>query len=63
MVTKTVRDSLLTTDQVAEMVGMRPGTIENWRYKVQGPPYVKINRAVRYRASDVQTWLDSLEAA
>ena len=58
---------LLTTEEVAETLGVAPGTVENWRYKQEGPAYVKLGNkrhsAVRYRDTDLESYIDSLQAA
>lgn len=59
MATATVRD-MLTENQAAEMIGLQPGTLTNWRSRgVYGLPFVKVGRLVRYRRSDVEKWLAS----
>lgn len=52
-------DHYLTTAQVAENLGYRVGTLQNWRTRGEGPRYVRIGREVRYRAADVAEWLAS----
>lgn len=32
-------------------------TATKWRAKAKGPPFIKVGRLVRYRRSDVETWL------
>lgn len=32
--------------------------LANWRYKGSGPKFVKVGNGVRYRTSDVESWLD-----
>lgn len=58
-------DYLLTTSQVAEILGQSVGTLQNWRSnrRGEGPPYVHIGQRVRYRHSDVQGWIKGLEHA
>jgi excisionase family DNA binding protein len=51
-------DRLLRPDEVADRLGVPPGTLANWRYQGHGPTYLKVGRHVRYRAIDVDTWLD-----
>jgi predicted site-specific integrase-resolvase len=52
---------LLTPEQVAEMLQVHPGTLENWRVKGEGPPFVKLGgkrrSPVRYRRRDVEDWI------
>lgn len=51
-------DRLLTQKEVADWTGMSPAWFEMARFKGTGIPYVKIGRAVRYRTSDVQNWIN-----
>jgi excisionase family DNA binding protein len=47
-------DRLLTCDELAETVGLRPATIRRWTYE-RRIPCVRIGRrAVRYRLRDVE---------
>lgn len=50
-------DDFLTTEQVAEILGVRPNTLEIWRSHGGGPPFVKIGRLVRYRSGDLEAWI------
>jgi integrase len=40
---------LLTRDEVARRLGFSPSTLDNWRSKRRGPPYVKAGGVIRYR--------------
>jgi predicted DNA-binding transcriptional regulator AlpA len=40
------------------MLGIVPGTRANWRHQGGGPRFVKVGSRVRYRACDVEEWLD-----
>ena len=56
---------LLTVKQVAELLQVNKGTLALWRENRKankgnaGPPYIKLERAVRYRVSDVEAFLQS----
>ena len=50
---------LLTAEQVGVYLGVPLGTLANWRYQGRGPTFVRFGRHVRYRADDVNTWIDS----
>lgn len=55
-------DKLLTNKQTANILGLSVATVNNWRYQEDRPlPYVKVGRAVRYRLSDVQKYIQKLE--
>lgn len=34
-------------------------TLQSWRSRGGGPPFVKIGRLVRYRGSDIKHWIAS----
>ena len=47
--------------QVAEILGKPPRTLRQWRYLGIGPKYLKVGATVRYRARDVESWLEAQE--
>ena len=50
---------LLTAAEVAELLGVLLGTLYQWWTKQYGPPAARIGKYVRYRAGDVEAWVDS----
>lgn len=52
---------LLTPEELAELVGVSPGTLRGWRDRRSGPRAVKAGGLWRYREVDVIAWLDTLE--
>lgn len=48
----------LNTKQAAERLTLSPNTLEVWRCRGDGPPFVKLGRAVRYRASDLDAYVE-----
>lgn len=49
---------LLTTKDVAEMTGLSPETISQWRWLKKEIPFVRLGKkCVRYRQSDIDAWL------
>ena len=49
---------LLTTDEVAEMTGLSPETLAQWRWLKKEIPFVRLGKkCVRYRQSDIDAWL------
>ncbi len=52
-------DTLLTTEEVADITGLSRETLAQWRSQRRGIPYLKIGRAVRYHSADVQEYLES----
>ncbi|MWL88123.1 helix-turn-helix domain-containing protein [Cupriavidus sp. SW-Y-13] len=49
----------LTEPQAAVVLGVKPSTLERWRYASKGPSYVKIGGGVRYRPNDLSAWADA----
>lgn len=50
---------LLTPSEVGDYLGVPIGTLANWRYQGEGPPFVHVGRLVRYRADDVNAWIQT----
>ncbi len=50
--------ALLNQRQTAALIGVSERTLECWRCRGSGPPFVKISRrAVRYRRQDIDQWV------
>lgn len=49
----------LTSKQLAELLGLNPGTLRQWRHQGRGPAYLRIQNAVRYERSVVLAFLAS----
>ena len=45
--------------EVAERIGVCESTLEKLALTGGGPPFARINSAVRYRWSDVEAWMAS----
>lgn len=51
--------ALLTQDQVAHRLGLKPATLQIWRVTGRyNLPFVKCGRLVRYREEDVRAFID-----
>ncbi len=49
---------LLTEGEVANVLGVRPKTVQAWRAAGEGPPHIKVGRKlIRYRPGDVAIWM------
>jgi predicted DNA-binding transcriptional regulator AlpA len=48
--------SLLSDRQAAEWLGLSRAWFQRKRVSGDGPPYVKVGSAVRYRLSDLEKW-------
>jgi predicted DNA-binding transcriptional regulator AlpA len=49
---------VVNDQESAEILGVAPQTLRNWRSLRKGPPYLKIGRVVRYREEDLIAYLD-----
>ena len=53
-------DALLLPSEVAYLCGLGPRTLESYRYRGDGPPFIAISaRAARYRRGDVDAWIEA----
>jgi hypothetical protein len=52
-------NELLTEHDVARITGMWVASVRRWRLLRQGPKYLKIGAAVRYKGEDLTSWLES----
>lgn len=50
---------LLSEDELAVMIDVKPQTLQTWRVQKTGPDFVKLGKAVFYRRSDVEAWIAS----
>lgn len=54
------RDPLLTEAQAAELLGIKPQTLQAWRSTRRYPlAYIKAGRLVRYRRSALEAFLQA----
>ena len=51
--------SLLNEHEVSHQLGISVASLRGWRLIRQGPKFVKIGAAVRYKPADVAAWIDS----
>ena len=47
------KDRFLTTEETAEVLGLRAGTLENMRRESKSIPYYKFGKHIKYKRSDV----------
>lgn len=50
---------VLNTPEAARYVRLSKPTLERFRISGDGPTYVKLGGAVRYRKTDLDEWLES----
>ena len=51
--------NLVDEHVVARSLRLSVATVRRWRLLKQGPKYLKIGAAVRYRPEDISAWLES----
>lgn len=49
--------ALLTLEQLAERLNVSRRTVENLVRAQRGPHFIRIGRAKRFRAEDIESWL------
>jgi len=52
-------ETLLNEHDVARITGLSVASVRRWRLLRQGPKYLKIGAAVRYKSEDICAWLES----
>ncbi|HEV2545763.1 MAG TPA: helix-turn-helix domain-containing protein [Stellaceae bacterium] len=52
-------DQLLTEKEAANITGFSVYWFQRKRWEGGGPPFVKFQRAVRYRESDLVAWIEA----
>jgi DNA-binding transcriptional MerR regulator len=48
--------NLLTTNEVAERLGVKPTLLRTWRKRGQGPKFTKYGVQAMYRVRDIEVW-------
>jgi len=48
---------VLKTDEAAERIGLSVSTLEKLRVYGGGPKFLRLGRAVRYRQTDLESWM------
>lgn len=56
------RTGLWTLAETAVYLQIPERTLYAWRYKHTGPTAIRVGRFLRYRPSDVESWLDEQQA-
>jgi len=49
-------EALVSTEVAAELYGIKAQTMNLWRSKGKGPPYVRIEGAIRYQVKNLRCW-------
>jgi excisionase family DNA binding protein len=54
-------EKLWSTQELADFLGVPIQTIYQWRKRNYGPPGRRMGKHIRYRRSEVERWIDSLD--
>ena len=49
----------LTETDAADRLGLKVATLRAWRHQGKGPTFVRLGRAIRYLASDIDEFLSA----
>ncbi|GKS58186.1 hypothetical protein YTPLAS18_17130 [Nitrospira sp.] len=52
-------DPLHGEEYVARALDVKVKTLQAWRTRGGGPPFVRVGRLVRYRDEDLRQWIES----
>ena len=52
----------LTEKEVAKQIKVSLASLRRWRLLQRGPRFIKVGSLVRYRAEDLEQWLETLPA-
>lgn len=52
-------DTLLREQDAADLLNLSVRTLQSWRIRMVGPPFIQVGRAVRYRRRDLIAWIDA----
>ncbi|WP_200914720.1 helix-turn-helix transcriptional regulator [Bradyrhizobium viridifuturi] len=52
-------DALLREQDAADLLSLSVRTLQSWRIRMAGPPFVQVGRAVRYRRRDLIDWINA----
>lgn len=53
-----MENQLLGNDEAAAFLGMSPDTLPRWRWAGTGPAFIRLGRTIKYRTSDLQSFVE-----
>lgn len=54
---------MVTTKELAELIGVPVATLNNWRSIGRGPRSFRLGRTVKYLVADVAAWIEQQQQA
>lgn len=58
-----ISEPLQDESAVAKQLDCETKTLQAWRCRGGGPPFIKVGRLVKYRPQDVEAWIESRRVA
>lgn len=55
--------ALLNESSVAKQLRCEVKTLQAWRCRGGGPPFIRVGRLIRYSPDDLQRWIESRRCA
>lgn len=52
-------ERMMRESELAELIGCSIRTLQGWRWRGGGPPFVRVGRAIRYDPQAVGAWIDA----
>lgn len=60
---ETALNGFLTTQRLAEEIGVHRATLAKWRMERRGPPFTRLGRRILYNIDSFQSWLARTEVS
>lgn len=54
-----MQSDFLDTRRAADFLGLKKNTLDVWRLQGKGPRFVRFGRAVRYRLTDLENFIEA----
>ena len=58
MSTQIHSSNLLNTREAARWLGLAAGTLQNWRFRGQGPAFIRLGKAIRYEPESLARFVE-----
>ncbi|SDG73842.1 MULTISPECIES: helix-turn-helix domain-containing protein [Pelagibacterium] len=59
----TILDGFLTTEELAEEIGVHRTTLAKWRMERRGPPFTRLGKRILYSVERLRAWLEANETS
>ena len=58
-----ISEPLQDESAISKLLDCEVKTLQAWRCRGGGPPFIRVGRLVRYRPQDVEAWIESRRVA